>query len=93
MANANIDALYVGSVRIKISHFFARNFTFYKWCLTKVAHCIDQNQTNIKNVIRRYNSLSLVFMHGIIIPFHFGYWLTGTFLNSEDPDHQVYTGC
>ena len=40
MANANIDALYVGSLKIKISHFFLRNFTFYKWCVTKVAHCM-----------------------------------------------------
>ena len=39
MAHANIDALYVGSLRIKIIHFFPSNFTFYKWCVTKVAHC------------------------------------------------------
>ena len=26
MANANIDALYVGSLRIKISHFFSEQF-------------------------------------------------------------------
>ena len=51
MANANIDALYVGSLRIEISHFFPSNFTFYKWCVTNVAHCIwiwsqiDQNHT------------------------------------------------
>ena len=42
MANANIDALYVGNLRIKISHFFPSNFTFYKWCVTKVAHCTDR---------------------------------------------------
>ena len=40
MANANIDAGYVGSLRIKISLFFSSNFTFYKWCVTKVAHCM-----------------------------------------------------
>ena len=38
MANANIDALYVGSLKIKISYFFSEKF--YKWCVTKVAHCI-----------------------------------------------------
>ena len=40
MANATIDALYAGSLRLKISYFFLNNFTFYKWYLTKVAHCI-----------------------------------------------------
>ena len=41
MANANIDALYTGSLRIKISYlFFWVIFTFNKWCVTKVAHCI-----------------------------------------------------
>ena len=39
MANANIDALYAGSLRIKNSVFFPGNATFYKWCETKVAHC------------------------------------------------------
>ena len=39
MADANIDALYAGSLRIKIACFFPGNFTFYKWCVTKVAHC------------------------------------------------------
>ena len=40
MANATIDALYAGSLRLKISYFFLINCTFYKWCVTKVAHCI-----------------------------------------------------
>ena len=41
MANANIDALYVGSLRIKKKHVsFPSNFTFYKRCVIKVAHCI-----------------------------------------------------
>ena len=44
MANANIDALYAGSLRITISYFFPRNVTFYKWCVTKVAHCICYDQ-------------------------------------------------
>ena len=40
MANANIDALYVGSLKNKKYYIsFSRNFTFYKWCVTKVAHC------------------------------------------------------
>ena len=38
MGNANIDALYAGSLRLKISYFFSKKF--YKWCVTKVAHCI-----------------------------------------------------
>ena len=41
MANANIDALHAGSLKIKISFFFPKKITFYKWCVTKVAHCID----------------------------------------------------
>ena len=41
MANATIDALNAGSLRFKIIYFFfLKNFTFYKWCVTKVAHCI-----------------------------------------------------
>ena len=43
MANANIDALYVGSLRKKYHISFPRNFTFYKWCVTKVAHCISES--------------------------------------------------
>ena len=39
MANANIDALTVGSLRINIHIYYPSNFTFYKWCITKVAHC------------------------------------------------------
>ena len=39
MANATIDALYAGSLRLKIPISFLNNFTFYKWCVTKVAHC------------------------------------------------------
>ena len=41
MANANIDALYAGSLRINVAYVFLSNFTFYKWCVTKVAHCTD----------------------------------------------------
>ena len=40
MADANIAAIYVGSLKIKISHFFLSNCTSYKWCVTKVAHCM-----------------------------------------------------
>ena len=40
LAHANIDALYAGSLRLKISFLFPSNFTFYKWCVTKKAHCI-----------------------------------------------------
>ena len=36
MTNANI----AGSLKIKNILFFSSNFTFYKWCVTKVAHCI-----------------------------------------------------
>ena len=39
MANANIDALNAGSLRITVAYVFLSNFTFYKWCVTKVAHC------------------------------------------------------
>ena len=42
MANANIDALYAGSLRIKIAFFVSEYFSFYKWCVTKVAHCTCQ---------------------------------------------------
>ena len=40
MANATIDALYAGSLRLKYPVSFLNNFTFYKWCVTKVAHCM-----------------------------------------------------
>ena len=39
MAYTNIDALYANSFRIKIQYFFPNNFKFYKWSITKVAHC------------------------------------------------------
>ena len=38
MANANIDD---GSLRITVAYVFPSNFTFYKWCVTKVAHYIN----------------------------------------------------
>ena len=41
MANANIDVLYAGSLRITVAYVFPSNFTFNKWCVTKVAHCIN----------------------------------------------------
>ena len=41
MANADIDALHAGSLRITVAYVFPRKFTFYKWCVTKVAHCIN----------------------------------------------------
>ena len=37
MAYANIDALHAGSLGIEIAYGFP--FTFYKLCVTKVAHC------------------------------------------------------
>ena len=42
MAIANINALYASSLRIKKSYFFffSSNFTFYKWCVTKMAYCM-----------------------------------------------------
>ena len=43
--NANIDALYAGSVRIKIRYFFSEKF--YKWCVTKVAHFILLKKHNL----------------------------------------------
>ena len=39
MTNVNIDALYAGSLRIKIAYFVSEYFSLYKWCVTKVAHC------------------------------------------------------
>ena len=39
MANTTTDALYAGSLRLKNPIYFFNNFTFYKWCVTKVAHC------------------------------------------------------
>ena len=45
MANANIVALYAGSLRLKIAYFSPKNFTFYKRCETKVAHCIAGGYT------------------------------------------------
>ena len=40
MANANINVLYAGSLRIKIAYFVSEKFSFYKWCVTKVAYCM-----------------------------------------------------
>ena len=40
MAIANINAFYAGSLRIKIAYFVSELFYIYKWCVTKVAHCI-----------------------------------------------------
>ena len=52
MANANIDALYVGSLKIKKYHnSFSRNFTFYKWCVTKVAHCMMLSGHKLINMV------------------------------------------
>ena len=42
MDHAGMNALYNGSLRIKISYSIPRNQTVYKWCGTKVAHCTSQ---------------------------------------------------
>ena len=39
MANANKDALYAGSLRMKIAYFVSEIFYSYKLSVTKVAHC------------------------------------------------------
>ena len=39
MANANIVVLYAGSLRINVAYVFSEKLTFYRWCITKVAHC------------------------------------------------------
>ena len=39
LSDANIDALYASSLRIKIEYFVLELFYIYKWCVTKVAHC------------------------------------------------------
>ena len=46
MAITNIDALYADSLRIKIAYFVSELFYIYKWCVTKVAHCMFE--TGIK---------------------------------------------
>ena len=43
MDYANINTLYAGSLRIKISYCL-RNLTFYKWCGTNVAHYMNENE-------------------------------------------------
>ena len=39
MDYARVNALYNGSLRIKISYFHPEESNSYKWCGTKVAHC------------------------------------------------------
>ena len=46
MVSANINALYSGSLRIKILYFISEKLTFYKLCVTKVAHCSVDPQGN-----------------------------------------------
>ena len=60
MANANIEALYVGSLRIKKNHIsFPSNLTFYKWCVTKVAHCTCMfRYFKLAQMIKTYRSAS-----------------------------------
>ena len=41
MNNARMNALYTGSLRIKISYFYPEKSKIYKWCGTKVAHCSE----------------------------------------------------
>ena len=40
--------MYVGAFLESLSIFFSRNFTFYKWCVTKVAHCIPNRVANAR---------------------------------------------
>ena len=55
--------------------FFSSNFTFYKWCVTKVAHCIwYQFIYELKN---RFNIL------------YTGTPEKDTFANSEDPEEML----
>ena len=41
---ANINVPHTGSLRIKLHVSFSRNLTFYKWCVTKVAHCMIKHR-------------------------------------------------
>ena len=63
MANANIDALYAGSLEINVAYVFPSNFTFYKWCVTKVAHCMIRSHSlifpNPKSIGRDHKLYSL----------------------------------
>ena len=68
MANANIDALYVGSHKIKISPFFSKKFKFYKWCVTKVAHCIVIDCDQFKTCLILYTSI--VTIYEFVVIFH-----------------------
>ena len=54
MANSKIDTLYAGSLRIKIHVSFPSNITFYKWCVTKVAHCTVPDAEFVSEVLRHY---------------------------------------
>ena len=60
MANANIDALNAGSLRIKIAYFISEYLTFYKWCVTKVAHCTSN--TNFVHVDLMNRVLYLLYL-------------------------------
>ena len=49
VSDANIVALYASSLRIKKAYFVLELFYFYKWCVTKVAHCIWLNKICLNN--------------------------------------------
>ena len=43
-----MNALYTGGLRKIYNNSIPRNLTVYKWCGTKVAHCICQFYNNIR---------------------------------------------
>ena len=57
MANATINALYAGSLRLNFFISFLNNCTFYKWCVTKVAHC--NQRSHVISLSRLYSVLRL----------------------------------
>ena len=62
MVNANINALFAGSLRIKIWYFISEKSPFYRWCVTKVAHCIVRIAfANIKDSIIEQRTIKQAF--------------------------------
>ena len=65
IANANIVVLYAGSLRINVAYVFSEYLTFYKWCVTKVAHCMvssHEPENSCEVLVHQWSNIR----HGIL---------------------------
>ena len=89
MANAKINALYAGSLRIKISYFFSKLlYILYKWCVIKMARCTVWSPSCYQGYIKKIEIIQRRATRYVGTP---GMGNRGV-KNQKTADHELYYG-